>query len=253
MIWYNSKPKDSFEDVQSEKFISLLSSLDSFGIILSKKDHTLSLHLGALESEVNHITELAGITSSCDTVEPPALLTTMRLKNDYIHPLCVSPIVCKIYGQAAALSDFTLGVIGKRVDPRIVRRKAKSFLDRVSKGMIDMTKPIEWKLEQNSFFATSIFFSCIKDTIPFLSSINFTNKLSTPNALIARSPKRIKLNAPKLSFLGASKTPVLSPVEISSILSFPPAMFGLGMESGAEKTFSNLEGTIDDPADFFGD
>ena len=260
MIWHNFKPKSNFEDAKSEKLISLLPSLNSFGIILNKKDHGLSLYLGAENTESHHITGLSDVTSiPHESLDISSLVTQMKLKNDYIHPLCVAPQQCKIYEQSSYLSDFTLGITGRRIDPKIVRRKAKLFLDKISKRktiQIEMTKSIQWKLEQNSFFVTSIFFSYEKNSIPsFLSSVNFTNRLSEPNALLAKknTPKTISFNPPKLSWFKNSKALVLSPVEMVSVLSLPPSMFGLKMESGADKTFSNLRRNIADPADFFSD
>lgn len=102
-----------------------------------------------------------------------------------------------------------------------------------------------------------MFFSCDKENIPsFLSSINFTNRLSEPNALIpgnCRTVESVLNSPPKLLLLGGAKTPVLSPVELTSILSLPGPMFGLEMQTDKDRTFSNVHSYIDDPADFFSD
>ena len=257
MIWHESRPRPDFEDEESEKFISLLSSLDSVGIILSKRDSALSLYLGSAESESHHITGLPDVTSAaCDDMGMPSRVIPMRLRNDHIHPLCVTPQTCKIYEQSSLLSDFTFGIIGRRIDPRIIRKRARSFLERIynkTAPQADMSKPVEWKLEQNSFFVSNVFFACNKEDTPsLLSSINFTNRLSEPNGLVPRYGTKLALDClPRLPWLGSTRTPVLSIVELASILSLPHSMFGLAMESGAEKTFSNVRGTMEDPARFF--
>ncbi len=257
LVWYDSKPKSDFEDTKSVKTISLLSSVSYFGIILHKKNSELLLYLGAKESESHHIVSIPEITSiPCNTPCIPADITLMRLGHDYIHPLCSAIEPCKIYRQSPVLSDFVFGIVGRRVDSQIIRSRAKSFLAKRQNARLqnDITKPVLWKLEQNSFFVTSIFFSS-KNTLSFLSSVNFTNKLSVPNSLIpAKNTHAISIlnNPPRLSWLGGAKTPVLSLTECASVLSLPSLMFGLEMRPGTDKTFSNIHST-EDPADFFSD
>lgn len=259
--WYDSKPKSNWEEKEGLKTMTLLSSLDTFGMVLLKRESQLSLFLGTIPTDTHHITSIPDITSA------PCILPniffentyTMKLRYDYIHPLTILAEPCKIYEQSSLLGDFSFSVLGNRADPKGLRKRAKSHLEKLKKrsGDIkqnDITKPVEFKLEQNHFFACSVFFSCgVPDVEPFLSSLNFTRKLAMPNGLVTK--KKIKTDSllntiPKLSWFGGSKTPILSLVEIASILSLPTTLFGLEMRSGADKTFSNLRGTVD-PAKFF--
>ena len=232
-------------------------------MVLEKTETSLTIYIGSEESESHHITSMDDVSSIiCEPPVIPLTVTSLKLKTNYIHPLCIEPTLCKIYAQSTILPPFLFGMIGKRVDAKKIRKKAKSFLDRKAKQkrdgktQVEMVKPIEWKLEQNSFFATTIFFSCaIESVTAFLSSLNFTNRLSEPNALIGKT--RLKgiraLQPPSTSWMGGGKIPILSSVELASVLSLPDKMFGLEMESGTDKTFSNLRGTTNDPADFFAD
>ena len=266
MIWYDSRPKDTFEDPDSKKLIDMLSSMDTFGIILKKKESALTLYLGTEETESHHITSILDI--SAILCEPPALplnVTSMKLKNDPIHPLCANynkPVICHLYEQSTMLSDFIFGMVGKRTDAKGIIKRGKSFLDKVkkreSKGQFSpkILDPIQAKMKETSFFATTIFFSCAPEIVPaFLSSVNFTNKFSQPNALVSKTKLRgiRALKPPGSSLFGGGKTPILSPIELASVLSFPPGMFGLEMISGTDKTFSNVRGVSGDPADFFTD
>ena len=261
LLWQDSRPKDNFDDPDCEKFISLLSPLTAFGMILSQRDSALTMYLGTVPEESHHITDMSDITSvPCMAPDMPEFVTPFRLKKDYIHPLCIAPELCKIYGQSRSLSDFTFGMMCARLDPKTVRKRSNRFLDKISKRdttHIEMTKPVEWKREQNVFFASSVFFSYSKKDIPsFLSSVNFTNPMSEPNGLVASKGKtksESALQPPRLSWLGGAKTPILSVVELASVMSFPPSMFGLEMLSGADKTFSNYHSDIANPADFFSD
>ena len=270
MFWFNSKPQSDFTEKDAEKTISLLSLLSAFGIVVEKQNHELSLYLGVDKEESHHITSLQDISSVSlgDGIMPDISFedtTLMKLKNSYIHPLCTSVIPCKIFEQSNALPDFVFGIVGSRVNTNIIRRKARSFLEsshqsskkRGTSQKKDITNPVEAKLEEDTFFLSSVFFSCAKnDTRSFLSSVNFTNKLSGSNALIPeRKPKSVEsvlAVAPKTPLFGiGGKTPVLSVVEIASVLSFPSTMFGLEMQSGTTRTFSSTSSDIDDPADFF--
>ena len=263
--WYKSRPKSDFEDARAEKTVSLLSSLSTFGMLLQKTNYELSLYMGAAKTELHHIVSLPDIASvSCDEIQeiPPQKVTLMRLKNNYVHPLCTSVKECKLYEQSSILSDFTFGVVGRRIDPRVVMDNAKSFLRKTANKagsalQSEITQPVQLKLEESAFFATSIFFACdTQSAESLLSSINFTNKLSEPNALIPKRRQDTKtvLNSQHRLPYFDKKVPVLSITEIASVLPLPPGMFGLEMPLGSDKTFSNLhDATTEDPVKFFTD
>ena len=263
--WYKSRPKSNFEDEGAEKTVSLLSSLSSFGMLLQKADYELSLYIGSAKTESHHIVSMPGITSVLhERIQdiPPQKITSMRLKNSYVHPLCTSVKECKLYEQSSILSDFTFGVVGRQINPRVVRDSAKSFLKKTAKKagsalQSEITRPVQLKLEESAFFATSIFFACeAQSAESLLSSINFTNRLSEPNALIPkrRQDAKTALNLQQRLPYFDKKVPVLSITEIASILPLPPGMFGLEMPLGADKTFSNLHDVAtEDPVKFFTD
>lgn len=257
--WYNSQPKSDWEEKEGMKTRALLSSLETFGMILFKKNSVLSLFLGTIPSDTHHITSIPNITSTpCELDNLFFEKTyTMKLRYDYIHPLCVEVAPCKIYEQSTVLGDFSFGIIANSVDPITLRRRSKSYLEKLKKTsdvkQNDITKPIEFKMEQNHLFACEIFFSCDEPNVDsILSSINFTRKLAMPNGMIPKYTTKtdsILTKTPKLPWFGA-KTPVLSLIEIVSILTLPNTLFGLEMKSGTDKTFSNLRGSVD-PAKYF--
>lgn len=259
--WFNSQPKSDWEEKEGLKTMGLLAPLDVFGMILSKRDSVLSLFLGTIPTDVHHIAAIPDITSvPCELPDVFFEQTyDMKLRYDYIHPLCVMVEECKMYEQLGLLGDFSFGIIGNRANAMMLRKRAKSHMEKLKNKSpdtrhTDITKPIEFKVEQNHLFACEVFFSCPKSTKEsFLSSINFTRRLAVPNGLVSKRRKntqKILKSIPSLPWIGGKKTPILSLVEIVSILSFPPTLFGLEMKSGADKTFSNLRGGTD-PASFF--
>lgn len=265
MRWVELFPKDTFKDDELEVTNNILTPVSAFGISVRRKGSHLRLFMGAPDTEIHHITSVNDIEST--GVEPEVAVSgkmkSLKLRKPSINPLCTEPQPCLLYTQARSFRDFTFAMIGLRVSANAIRKPAKSFLDKASaKSKLggsrnEITEPVKWKYEQQAFFCTTILFECAKEMqTALLSSINFTNKLLEPNALVPGSLKdgsSAAIKPPRHPTFGKRSYPILTITEISSILPLPPSMWGVEMKTGAEKTFSNLEGSGPDPAVFIRD
>lgn len=262
--WYEAKPKSDFEDAKCEKTISWIESLSEFGIMIRKEDSRLRLYLGADRAESHHVETLPDISSVvCDaSALPDCRVTVLQLKHSYFYPLCTAVKSSKIYMQSSVLQDCVFGVVASRANPNTVKKQLNAFLAKIEDNKKKkhssqkyLASPVKSKLEQDAFFAARIFFSYAGDaTSSLLSSINFTNKLAEPNGLVPKNTIKLKTllsTPPKMSWWN-KRQPVLTIPELVSILALPPAMFGLDMRSGSDKTFSNIHSSDTmDPADYF--
>lgn len=125
------------------------------------------------------------------------------------------------------------------------------------------------KLAAGPFFLCRIFASCPGGIGRLASSINFAHAASGSNALVAGRPRRLRTGggsgppgAPQLlrcaelaeppdrmpRLFGRATAPVLSPAEMASVLPLPPSMFGLRVQPGADRTFTNAILDAADPA-----
>lgn len=263
MKWVEIFPKDTFKDEEMLISMAILTPLSSFGISLKRRGSHLSLYMGAPEAEIHHITSINDMEArGVDPEEAlPGTVKTLKLRRPIIYPLCVEVQPSLIYTQARSLRDFVFGLVGTRVSSSVVRKKTKAYLDRAGskehRSAGDILEPVKWKNEQTSFFCTTPAYSCDPEMEEaLLSSVNFTNPLLEPNSLIpgrTRDGPSIAASPPKMPGFFGGKVAVLTVTELASILPLPPSMWGVEMTTGTEKTFSNYEGDVPDPASFMKD
>ena len=209
-----------------------------------------------------------------------------RLRESFAVPLCTTPEPCLLYAHSAELPDFVVGLVGRRVPDSIVaarrgalarraaslRRRASASASAGGRGAeraaaaAGLDRLAAAKLAGGPFFLCRIFASCPGGLGRLASSINFAHAGSGPNALVPARRRRLRggngegggpllrcaalaeppARLPRL--VGRSTAPVLSPAEMASVLALPPSMFGLQVQPGADRTFTNARSDAADPA-----
>ena len=263
MKWVELFPMDSFKDEEVEITTAVLNPVAWFGMVLKREASQLHLYCGMDPDEIHHITSLEKVEAREVPVDEvmSGRMKTLRMRKKTMYPLCVEPVPALLYQQARSLGDFTFGILGRRVKSDVIRRPAMSFIDKSTskeKGRkSEILEPLKWKYAQESFFCCTILFDCKKETVkPLLSSINFVSSMMEPNSLVpgpARDAGRAAKLPPGIPGFGGSRVPVLSVTEIVSILPLPPQMWGVELEAGSQRTFSNMAPSGPDPAEFLRD
>ena len=265
LSWHSSRPAPGFADPDAGATVRLVSPLSAFGILLEGRGGSLSLHLGAAAGEEHHITSLPDVESSRIGGAPPVRFpgaVRLGLRDGFARPLCSSPAPCRLYGHAADLPDFLVGLVAGSVDSGRVAGRIDALARRLSGGGsasgARAAAEARKKLAHGAFFACRILAACgdcgEEAMRPLLSSVNFTRRGSGANALVRRGRERLGprapalLRPPRMPRLLGGRAAVLSAAEIASVLPLPPGMRGVQMRAGAERTFATAPSGAPDPA-----
>ena len=245
MAWFDLRPTPSFADEGAEKTAALASAVSQFGIVVAKAGRGMSLHLGVHEREAHHVRSLPDVSCSrvdgppvgtgssgggpgagCGSVRPGDMVVQFRLRESLAVPLCrgADPEPCILYGHAAELDDFAVGMVGRRVPDAVVARRlgplaraaaaprgrgrGRGPAGAAAAAAGPLARLAASKLERGPFFLCRIFATCNGGVgaggnaaaagrfAPLLSSLNFTHARSGPNALVAGRPRRLRDPAP---------------------------------------------------------